>query len=182
MAHRKGYFLGESLTDDIARTPTTPNLIHFACPGCGKRLKAHSDGEKGRCPKCKLRVMAPDYPDRGEVYSLDERTGKLVPTPWWEEVPAEPDGSVGLNGFRFGGTVYRGFSSLEMRLLDCLHRHRQGGVTLEDAIECAYGENADWREAAIESLWKRLNRKLRRLNCPAKVHEANTGLVLDIRH
>jgi hypothetical protein len=160
---------------------TSPLSIRFYCPGCGQKLRAGSDGEKGRCPKCKLRVMAPDWPEECDVYTLDQRTGKLVPTPWWE-LPPEPDGQVGLNGFRFGGKVYVGFSSFQMRLLDCLHRHYQRGVTTEDASEYVYGKDCDKSGESLISLKNRLNDKLRRCKCPLEVHEVNTGLVLDIRH
>src|SRR5262245_60909854 len=77
------------------------------------------------------------------------------------------DGPLPYEKFRLKGKEHGGFSVLEWRLLESLWG--QVGVSVQDVLDHVYGHDSDQSDTALDSLKKRLNRKLRTMPCPAKV-------------
>lgn len=81
--------------------------------------------------------------------------------------PPERDGPQLPDSFWFHGKCYKDFASLEMRLLDCLWG--RDGVTIQEAIEKVYGDEAEDKDTAILSLKKRVSAKFVEQNAPLEM-------------
>ncbi|PQO32461.1 MoxR family ATPase [Bremerella cremea] len=85
---------------------STPDIIEFACSGCGKKLRVGQEaaGKKARCPQCDAVQVVPE---KSEAVDSSPSTSSVSPL---EPLPA--DDSSGLAGFGSSSNEGDLFSSM----------------------------------------------------------------------
>lgn len=85
---------------------STPDIIEFACSGCGKKLRVGQEaaGKKARCPQCDAVQVVPE---KSEAVDSAPSTSSVSPL---EPLPA--DDSSGLDGFGSSSNEGDLFSSM----------------------------------------------------------------------